>query len=117
MINTPSAVNYGALHSESPFIAGSPHEEEWKRLEVQFPEARFCFDVNQYYFRLSSMNEAKKKLLEFKKPLDHNFEKKDLSPERVLWSTLGVSLDLAEFYPDRLDWRDERLYPEDRAAL
>ena len=69
-------------------------------IEDQFVN-EFRFEVNHDYFR------------------ENSGEKKVWTPfpERVFTDLCNTSLDLATSLPDRLEWRDERLYPEDDMAL
>ena len=54
LINAKIASTYGGLNSESPFINGTPYEENWSRLKSEFPTTYFSFDVNMKYFDLNN---------------------------------------------------------------
>lgn len=130
IFNAKIANEYGGLHSESPFISGSPYEENWDFLKHEFPNTHFSFDVNMNFFyenendsrildpnRLS--NEELSDLLLFKLKNEGEIwsKRKDLDCLDIAYEILDYNDNLATFLPNPLEWRKSDLYPEDRTAL
>jgi len=122
VLNSETAAKYGGLRSNDPFIKDSAHEKHWDRLAREFPGVHFNFDVDHDFFNsavLSHMNRDEKQLLATKFASDDRYvKKKSLKAESIASKATRISFQVAKFVPPGpLQWREERLYPEDKMAL
>lgn len=80
----------------------------------------FDFDVDHGFFadKLKCMSRDAKQLLATKFATDDRYiDKKPLKVELIARDVAGISFRIATFLPEKVQWRDECLYPEDDMAL